>query len=194
MAPQTTKTDPYPTRSAGFYAGVMPILPFESSLPTVGENVFLAPSATLIGEVRIDEGVAIMFGAIVRADRAAISVGSGSNLQDNVVIHGDPGFPTVIGSDVSVGHGAIVHGATVENNCLIGMGATVLNGAVIGEGSLIAAGTVVLEGTVVPPGSLVAGVPGKIRRSVSADEVAAIGENARTYQRLGAAYREASNS
>ena len=172
----------------------MPILPFESSLPTVGNNVFLAPSATLIGEVRIDERVTIMFGAIVRADRAAISVGSGSNLQDNVVIHGDPGFPTVIGSDVSVGHGAIVHGATVENNCLIGMGATVLNGAVIGEGSLIAAGTVVLEGTVVPPGSLVAGVPGKIRRSVSDEERTAIQENARTYQRLGAAYREAASS
>jgi len=172
----------------------MPIIPFESSSPIQGKNVFLASTATLIGDVQIDDDVTIMFGAVARADRASISVGAGSNLQDNVVIHGDPGFPAVIGAQVSVGHGAIIHGATIEDHCLIGMGATVLNGAVIGEGSLIAAGTVVLEGTVIPPGSLVAGVPGKIRRTVTEEERAAIAENGRTYQRLGASYREAANS
>ena len=172
----------------------MPIIAFESSVPTLGADVFLAPSATLVGDVVIEDTATIMFGAIARADRAAIRVGSGSNLQDNVVIHGDPGFPALLGQDVSVGHGAIVHGATIENTCLIGMGATVLNGAVIGEGSVVAAGTVVLEGTVIPPGSLVAGVPGKIRRDVTPEERAAITENARTYQRLGKSYREAANS
>lgn len=172
----------------------MPIIPFETSVPILGDSVFLAPTATLIGDVQISDAVTIMFGAVVRADRAPISVGTGSNLQDTVVVHGDPGFPAVMGSGVSVGHGAIIHGATIEDHCLIGMGATVLNGAVIGEGSLIAAGTVVLEGTVIPPGSLVAGVPGKIRRTVTEEERAAIAENARTYQRLGKSYREAANS
>jgi carbonic anhydrase/acetyltransferase-like protein (isoleucine patch superfamily) len=115
-------------------------------------------------------------------------LGERSNLQDNVVVHGDPGAPARIGSGVSVGHGAVVHGCTIEDDCLIGMGATVLNRAVIGSGSLVAAGAVVLEDTVVPPGSLVAGVPAKVRRELTEEERAGIRRNADTYVTLSRTY------
>lgn len=167
----------------------MPLFPFQSQHPDVAEHAFIAPNATLVGEVSIRTEAVVMFGAVLRADRAAITLGEGSNVQDNAVIHGDPGFPAVIGADVSIGHGAIVHGARVGDSCLIGMNATVLNGAVIGEGSLIAAGTVVLEGTVIPPHSLVAGVPGKIRRETTPEERKHIAANAGTYRELAATYR-----
>ena len=114
----------------------------------------------------------------------AVLGGEGSNLQDNVSCHVDDGFPLTIGRGVSVGHGAVLHGCTIEHNVLIGMSATVLNGSVIGAGSLVAAGTVVLEGSIIPPCSLVAGVPGKVRRELSDDEVAGITKNAQTYQEL----------
>jgi len=166
----------------------MPLVPFGDTNPEIREGVFLAPNATLIGQVSIGQDVTIMFGAVVRGDRDAITVGDGSNLQDNVVVHGDPGFPTHIGSGVSVGHGAIVHGATVGDNTLIGMGATLLNGVTVGEGCLIAAGSVVLEGTDIPAGSLVAGVPGKIRREITLLEREAIVNNALTYRALGRDY------
>jgi carbonic anhydrase/acetyltransferase-like protein (isoleucine patch superfamily) len=166
----------------------MPLVPFGDTNPEIREGVFLAPNATLIGQVSIGQDVTIMFGAVVRGDRDAITVGDGSNLQDNVVVHGDPGFPTHIGSGVSVGHGAIVHGATVGDNTLIGMGATLLNGVSVGEGCLIAAGSVVLEGTNIPAGSLVAGVPGKIRREITLLEREAIVDNALTYRALGRDY------
>jgi len=166
----------------------MPTLSFDGLTPRIGERVFLAPNATVIGAVTLAPAVSVMFGAVLRADRDTITVGEGSNLQDNVVVHGDPGFPAVIGEGVSVGHGAIVHGATVEDDCLIGMGATLLNGVIVGAGSLIAAGSVVLEGTVIPPGSLVAGVPGKVRRNITPEELAGIRVNAQTYRDLGATY------
>jgi carbonic anhydrase/acetyltransferase-like protein (isoleucine patch superfamily) len=166
----------------------MPTLSFDGLTPRIGERVFLAPNATVIGAVTLAPEVSVMFGAVLRADRDTITVGEGSNLQDNVVVHGDPGFPAVIGEGVSVGHGAIVHGATVEDDCLIGMGATLLNGVIVGAGSLIAAGSVVLEGTVIPPGSLVAGVPGKVRRNITPEELAGIRVNAQTYRDLGATY------
>jgi carbonic anhydrase/acetyltransferase-like protein (isoleucine patch superfamily) len=166
----------------------MPTLSFDGLTPRIGERVFLAPNATVIGAVTLAPEVSVMFGAVLRADRDTITVGEGSNLQDNVVVHGDPGFPAVIGEGVSVGHGAIVHGATVEDDCLIGMGARLLNGVIVGAGSLIAAGSVVLEGTVIPPGSLVAGVPGKVRRNITPEELAGIRVNAQTYRDLGATY------
>ena len=166
----------------------MPTLSFDGLTPRIGERVFLAPNATVLGAVTLAPEVSVMFGAVLRADRDTITVGEGSNLQDDVVVHGDPGFPAVIGEGVSVGHGAIVHGATVEDDCLIGMGATLLNGVIVGAGSLIAAGSVVLEGTVIPPGSLVAGVPGKVRRNITPEELAGIRVNAQTYRDLGATY------
>ena len=154
--------------------------------PQVDADAWVAPNATLIGQVRIHPRASVFYGAVLRADRDLIELGEGSNLQDNVTVHGDPGRPTIVGRGVSVGHNAVLHGCTVEDDCLIGMSATVLNGAVIGRESMVAAGTVVLEGTVVPPRSLVAGVPGKMRRELTDDEVAGIRLNADTYLMLSA--------
>lgn len=165
------------------------LLPFDDVSPIVDESAFLAPSATLIGDVVIGPRASVFFGAVVRADRAAIVIGAGSNLQDNVTVHGDPGSPTIVGGGVSVGHGAILHGCTVEDHCLIGMGSTVLGGAVVGTESLVAAGAVVLEGTVIPPRSLVAGVPAKVRRALTDEEVAGLHRNAETYLALSEKYR-----
>lgn len=165
------------------------LIPFDDVHPVVDASAFIAPSATLIGDVTIAPRASVFFGAVVRADRAAIVIGEGSNLQDNVTVHGDPGSPTIVGAGVSVGHGAILHGCTVEDHCLIGMGSTVLGGALVGTESLIAAGAVVLEGSVIPPRSLVAGVPAKVRRELTDEEVASLHTNAKTYLALSESYR-----
>ena len=165
------------------------LIPFDGVDPVVDPSAFVAPSATLIGDVTIAPRASVFFGAVVRADRAAIVIGEGSNLQDNVTVHGDPGSPTIVGAGVSVGHGAILHGCTVEDRCLIGMGSTVLGGAVVGTESLVAAGAVVLEGSVIPPRSLVAGVPAKVRRALTDNEVAGLRTNAETYLALSESYR-----
>ncbi|MEV8131395.1 gamma carbonic anhydrase family protein [Pseudarthrobacter oxydans] len=167
-----------------------PLYPFAGTTPAVHESVFVAPTASIIGNATLARDSSAFYGVSVRADTAAITVGEGSNLQDNVVLHADPGFPCTVGERVSVGHAAVVHGCTVEDDCLIGMGATVLNGAVIGAGSLVAAGAVVLEGTVVPPRSLVAGVPGKVRRELTEEEYDGIRANAARYRELAAAHRD----
>jgi len=167
---------------------------FGDNTPKVANTAWVAGNATLIGDVVIGDHATIMFGAVVRGDRASISLGEGSNLQDNVVVHADPGFDATIGSQVSVGHGAVVHGATIGNNTLIGMNATVLNGAVIGDNCIIAAGSVVLEGVVIPDGSLVAGTPGVVRRPTTEAEHQAIADNAQTYQDLGSAYKKTTPS
>ncbi|MBA8795894.1 carbonic anhydrase/acetyltransferase-like protein (isoleucine patch superfamily) [Friedmanniella endophytica] len=165
------------------------VLPYDGVDPVIDPDAWLAPTATVIGRAVVEARASVFYGAVIRADMDRVRLGAGSNLQDNVVVHTDTGFPTLIGTGVSVGHGAVVHGCTVEDDCLIGMGATVLNGAVIGTGSLVAAGTVVLEGTVVPPRSLVAGVPGKVRRSLDDDEVAKVVRNAEHYLELSAGHR-----
>ncbi|MFD1715864.1 gamma carbonic anhydrase family protein [Amnibacterium flavum] len=167
------------------------ILPFGGVSPAIDPSAFVAENATIIGRVTLGPRSSVFFGAVLRADRDEIVLGEGSNVQDNVVLHGDPGVPTRIGARVSIGHSAVVHGAVVEDDCLIGMGATLLNRSVIGTGSLVAAGAVVLEDTVIPPGSLVAGVPAKVRRELTEDERAGIRRNAETYLELSAAYREA---
>ncbi|THJ67934.1 gamma carbonic anhydrase family protein [Arthrobacter echini] len=170
------------------------LITFKGRTPTIGGSVFTAPTAALIGDVTVGEFASVFYGASVRGDTAAIHVGEGTNLQDNVVVHADPGFPTHIGRRVSVGHSAVVHGCTVEDDCLIGMSATVMNGAVIGSGSLVAAGAVVLEGTVVPPRSLVAGVPAKVRRELTDEEVQDVRANAEHYRALGQEHRAALTS
>lgn len=162
--------------------------------PQISQGVFVAPTAAITGDVHMAEGSSAFYGVSARGDSAPIRVGKNSNLQDNVVLHADPGFPCTIGENVSVGHNAVVHGCTVEDNCIIGMSATVMNGAVVGANSLIAAGAVVLEGTVIPPGSLVAGVPGKVRKELSEQEQAALTNNAESYLRLSAQHRQALDS
>ena len=159
----------------------MPLLRFEEFTPVVADDAWVAPTAVLVGQVRLGSTSSAWYGAVLRADGDAITVGVGSNAQDNGVLHTDPGVPVTIGDGVVIGHGAVVHGCTVEDGSLIGMGATVLNGARIGAGSLVAAGAVVLEGTQVPAGSLVAGVPAKVRRPLTADEAAGIRAGAAQY-------------
>jgi carbonic anhydrase/acetyltransferase-like protein (isoleucine patch superfamily) len=168
------------------------IVPFGESTPSIDPTAWVAPNATLVGAVTLGARASVFYGAVLRADTDAISIGEGSNVQDNVTMHTDSGLVLSVGSGVSVGHGAVLHGCTVENDCLIGMGATVLNRAVIGAGSLVAAGAVVLENAVVPPGSLVAGVPARVVRALSDDERAGLVENARHYLELSAAHKATS--
>ena len=157
---------------------------FRGAAPSVDESAWISPSATVIGAATIGAQVGVFYGAVVRADTSTISIGEGSNLQDGVVVHADAGFPATVGAGVSVGHRAVLHGCTVQDDCLIGMGAVVLNGAVVGAGSMIAAGAVVLEGTQIPSGSLVAGVPGKVRRQLTEEERSGIVSNAERYVAL----------
>jgi carbonic anhydrase/acetyltransferase-like protein (isoleucine patch superfamily) len=148
----------------------------------VAADAWVAPNATLVGAVTLRAEASVWYGAVLRGDGDSIEVGEGSNVQDGCVLHADPGYPVRVGRGVSIGHNAVVHGCTVEDGSLVGMGAVVLNGARVGAGSLVAAGTVVLAGTDVPPGSLVAGVPGKVRRSLSDEEVQGLQGNAERYR------------
>ncbi|WP_411699007.1 gamma carbonic anhydrase family protein [Conyzicola sp.] len=167
------------------------IVPFGESTPSIDPTAWVAPNATLVGSVTIGPDASVFYGAVLRGDTDTITIGAGSNVQDNVTMHTDSGLELTVGSGVSVGHGAVLHGCTVENDCVIGMGATVLNRAVIGAGSLVAAGAVVLENAVIPPGSLVAGVPAKVVRTLSDEERAGLVENARHYLELREAHRAA---
>src|SRR5918993_4576581 len=157
--------------------------------PVLDERAFVAAGAVIVGDVRLAAGSSVWYNAVLRAEAEPIVLGEDSNLQDAVVCHVDAGFPLTIGRGVSVGHGAVLHGCTIEDDCLIGMSATVLNGAVIGAGSLVAAGAVVLEWTRIPPRSLVAGVPGKVRRELTDEEFARVVANAEHYRELAAQHR-----
>lgn len=157
--------------------------------PLVPDTAFVADGARVLGSVALGESSSVWYNAVVRADVNTIAIGERSNVQDNVSIHVDAGHPAVIGADVSIGHNAVVHGCEVGDGSLIGMGSVVLSGAVIGEQCLVAAGAVVLEGTAVPPRSLVAGVPAKVRRALTEDEIESLRTNAERY--LGTAARHA---
>jgi len=139
--------------------------------PTIADGAWVAPTATVIGAVELAAGSSIWYGAVLRGDNDPIRIGANSNIQDNVVIHTDLGSPVTIGEGVSVGHNAVVHGAQVGDDVLIGMGAIVMNRVVVGDGSLVAAGALVPEGMVIPPRSLVVGVPARVVREMSGDEV-----------------------
>lgn len=155
----------------------------------IDPSAFVAKNATVIGSVTIGKDASIWFGAVVRGDMAEIIIGDESNVQDNAVVHVDFGKPSIIGNGVTVGHGAIIHGAVVKDNVLIGMGSILLNSAVIGENSVIGAGTVVTEGFEVPPNSLVLGVPGKVIRQLKAEEIERIKDAARVYVEYAREYK-----
>lgn len=157
------------------------VVHFGDRTPNIHPEAWAAPGCTIVGSVRLAAGASVWYGCVLRADTEDISIGAGSNIQDGCVVHADPDFPTVVGSGVSVGHRAVLHGCTIEDDVLIGMGAVVLNGARIGSGSLVAAGAVVLEGAVVPPGSLVAGLPARVRRHLSEAERVGIVRDAAGY-------------
>lgn len=158
--------------------------------PAVDPTAFTAPTSVVLGEVTMAAGSSVWYHAVLRADCGPIVLGADSNIQDNCTVHVDPGFPVTVGARVSVGHNAVLHGCTVEDDVLVGMGATVLNGAHIGAGSLIAAQALVPQGMVVPPGSLVAGVPAKVKRELSDEERETIKLNAAMYLELARAHGE----
>ncbi|MFD5177148.1 gamma carbonic anhydrase family protein [Nocardia sp. NPDC058379] len=159
--------------------------------PEIDDTAWIAPNATVIGRVRLGAEVGIWYSAVLRGDLEQLTIGARTNIQDGCVLHADPGFPLTVGSGVSVGHNAILHGCTVGDDVLVGMGATVLNGAVIGAGSLIAANALIPEGAQIPPGSLVAGVPGKVRRELTEAQLDGIKLNAAVYLHNLAAHRDA---
>lgn len=167
------------------------LIPLGDHIPRTDEAAFVAPSAEVIGDVELQAGSSVWYTAVLRADMDRIVLGPGSNLQDGVVVHTDEGHPTTIGAGVSVGHRAVLHGCTIEDDCLIGMGSVVLNGAVVGAGSLVAAGAVVSEGAVIPPRSLVAGVPAKVKRELTDSDVQRIRDNAKVYRGLARRHAEA---
>ncbi|GAA2752698.1 MULTISPECIES: gamma carbonic anhydrase family protein [Kitasatospora] len=156
--------------------------------PEVDPTAFVAPTAVVVGAVRLGPRASVWYQAVLRGDAETIAIGADSNIQDNCTVHADPTFPVRVGERVTVGHNAVLHGCTVEDDVLVGMGARVLNGARIGTGSLIAAGAVVPQGTEVPPGSLVAGVPAKVKRPLTDEERLAVKANADGYLLLAEAH------
>ena len=145
------------------------------------KNVYIAPNATVVGDVVLGENVSIWYGAVLRGDSGTIVVGDGSNIQDNAVVHEN----TILGRNCTVGHGAIVHGCTVEDNCLIGMGAIVLDGAVLGTGCIVGAGAVVTGKTRAEPGSVLLGSPAKVAKTATQEQIAHSIQNAQHYVELG---------
>jgi carbonic anhydrase/acetyltransferase-like protein (isoleucine patch superfamily) len=167
------------------------IISIRGRTPQLHPEAWVAPNATLIGQVHIAARASVWYAATLRAEAEPIEIGAGTNIQDGVTIHVDAEYPVRVGTGVSVGHNAVLHGCTVEDGALIGMGAIVLNGAVIGAGSIVAAGALIPQGVVVPPRSLVAGVPGRVRRELSDAELAANRDNAAVYERLVDLHRDA---
>jgi carbonic anhydrase/acetyltransferase-like protein (isoleucine patch superfamily) len=164
---------------------------YRGTLPQIAPSAYIDPSAQVIGNVAIGERSSVWCNATLRGDINRITIGEESNVQDNSVLHVDePDFPLVIGDRVTVGHSVVLHGCTVEDDCLIGIGAIVLNGARIGQGSVVAAGALVPEGMAIPPDSLVMGVPGKVRRQVTDEEKVRFRDNAQHYVETRARYRE----
>jgi carbonic anhydrase/acetyltransferase-like protein (isoleucine patch superfamily) len=156
--------------------------------PSLAEGAWAAPSADLVGDVRLGERASVWFGAVIRADNTPILIGEDSNIQDGAVGHSDPGAPLSIGARVTIGHQAIVHGCIISDDCLIGMGARILNGAVLGPQCLVGAGALITEGKAFEGGSLIVGVPARVVRPLTDDEKAAIRMSAARYAENAARY------
>ncbi|HEX6817069.1 MAG TPA: gamma carbonic anhydrase family protein [Ktedonobacterales bacterium] len=167
----------------------MPILPYRGHLPQIAEDAFIAPNATIIGDVTIGSGASIWFGAVIRGDVAPIRIGQGTNIQDNCVLHADEDIPCEIGADCTIGHCAVIHGAQLADRVLVGMHATVLNGARVGSECMLAAGTLVAEGKQIEPQQLVMGLPGRAVRAITPAERERILDGAAGYQERGLIYR-----
>lgn len=153
-----------------------------------GENVFIADTATVLGDVELGKNASVWFGAVIRGDSDTITIGARSNIQDTAVVHVDPGVPVSIGEGVTVGHGAIVHGATVGNNTLIGMRATLLNHVKIGNNCIVGAHSLVTEGKEIPDNSLVIGSPAKVVKTLSPEQIEGIRKNGEAYVTKGMEY------
>ncbi|WBU57797.1 gamma carbonic anhydrase family protein [Paracoccus sediminicola] len=157
--------------------------------PEIAEDAWIAPDAQIMGRVVIEPGASVWWGAVLRGDNEEIRIGRGANVQDLCCLHTDPGFPLTVGANVTVGHRAILHGCTIDEDVLIGMGATVLNGASIGSGSLIGAAALISEGKEIPSRALVMGAPGRIVREIDDEALAGLRESARRYQENAARFR-----
>ncbi|MBO0860254.1 MAG: gamma carbonic anhydrase family protein [Chloracidobacterium sp.] len=164
------------------------IIEYEGKHPRIGQNVFIAPTAVIIGEVEIGDGASVWYGAVLRGDEGRIVIGRGSNIQDNAVIHTTPEIPTIIKADVTIGHGALLEGCTVEDGAVIGMGAIALHAAVIGPQAMVAAGGVVTPGSIIPPRVLAAGSPAVVKKELSGAALASVERSAKTYHELSASY------
>jgi carbonic anhydrase/acetyltransferase-like protein (isoleucine patch superfamily) len=167
----------------------MPITPFGSNTPSIDATAFVAPDAWIIGKVSVGARTSIFFNAVLRGDIEAITVGSGTNIQEHCLIHTSHGMnPVTIEDNVTIGHRAIIHGCTVGSLSLIGMGATILDNARIGERCIVGAHSLVTKGMIIPPQSLVMGTPAKVIRALTEDEIQSLTASAESYQRLGAQY------
>lgn len=167
------------------------MIPDHFGRPRIADSAFVAETAVIIGDVEVAEGASVWYGAVLRGDIGRIYVGVRSNVQDNCVVHNGPGEDVYIGEDVTVGHGAILHGCRIGDRCLIGMGAVVLSKAEIGEGCIVGAGAVVKEGDKIPPGSLVVGVPAKVVKQLTEEQMRFPVGNAIEYYNLSMKYLEA---
>lgn len=165
--------------------------PINDKSPLIDDTSYIAPNATVLGDVAVGANSGIWFGAIVRGDVNSIRIGSRTNIQDLCVLHVDRENSLDVGDDTSIGHRAILHGCSVGNKVLVGMGAIIMNGSAVGDESVVAAGALVTEGTIIPRRSLVIGLPAKVKRELSEDEVAAISKNAMNYVGYAEAYVKA---
>lgn len=166
----------------------MPIYRFQQHTPEIAEHTFIAPTAVLIGQVRLKKDANIWFGAVLRGDNELIEVGECSNVQENCVLHTDMGYPLTIGKNVTIGHSVTLHGCTINDNSLIGMGATILNNALIGKNSIVGAGALVTENKIFPDGVLIVGSPAKMLRALTEAEIARLPDNATHYAERGQDY------
>jgi carbonic anhydrase/acetyltransferase-like protein (isoleucine patch superfamily) len=164
------------------------MIDWQAKRPVVAEKAFIAPTAVLIGDVVIEAGASIWFGAVLRGDQGPIVVRSGANVQDNVVVHVDSIHPTVVGEDVTVGHGAVLEACTIERGAVVGMNAVVMNGALVGEEAMVAAGAVVPEGMQIPARHLVAGVPAVVKKQLSGRSLEWVRMAAPDYRKLSETY------
>ena len=160
------------------------IFEYEGKRPQIGHNVFIAPNATIIGNVVIADGASIWYGVVLRGDEGRIEIGQGSNVQDNSVIHATPKLPTIIQDDVTIGHGALLEGCTIEKGAVVGMGSIVLHQAVIGEYAMTAAGSVVTPGTQIPPRTLAAGSPAVVKKELSGAALQSVEHSTAAYHHL----------
>ena len=165
------------------------ILAYDHYQPEINQSLYIAPSADIIGNVMLEEETTIWFNVTIRGDMAPIHIGKGTNIQDNAVVHVNTDMPTIIGANVTVGHGAIIHACTVGNGCLIGMGAIILDEAIIGEESLVAAGAVVTPRKQFPAHSLIVGSPAKVVRSLTEQEIEKLRKNALHYVDMSNHYK-----
>ncbi len=166
-----------------------PVVRLGDDSPTIHATAWVAPTASVLGRVTLGQDASVWYSTVIRADLEDIEIGAGSNVQDGCVLHADPGRPVRIGERVTIGHRAVVHGATVDDDVLIGMGSVVLNGAHIGSGSIVGAGAVVTENTRIPPGSLVLGTPAAVRGELGDEQRQGIAANAAHYVALAARHR-----